>query len=158
MTRTARATYPRAVIKDRSESRTGLESGLRKSGAGHHNWGSLADEQQLESAALEDEDLDEETEIKGPAEDLTASTSSRSISPHNKPEIQRSTSGLSDDELENARKFRKNALKKTGEIDLTAIARTSAGASTSPPSADGLSRRTGQSKLEVTPADYKSAV
>ena len=61
MTRTARAAYPRAVIKDRSESRTGLDSSIRKSGAGHHNWGSIADELQLETAAIDDEEM--ETEI-----------------------------------------------------------------------------------------------
>jgi len=75
MTRTARATYPRAVIKDRSESRSGLDASMRKSGAGHHNWGSIADEVYLESAAMEDEGLEvEEMEEK---EDLTASGSSR---------------------------------------------------------------------------------
>lgn len=59
MTRTARAAYPRAVLKDRSESRSGLDTSIRKDGAGQHNWGSIADEQHLESAALEDEMADE---------------------------------------------------------------------------------------------------
>jgi hypothetical protein len=78
MTRTARATYPRAVIKDRSESRSGLDSSMRKSGAGHHNWGSIADEFHLESAAMEDEGLEvEEMEEEDYAEDMTASGSSR---------------------------------------------------------------------------------
>ena len=58
MTRTARAAYPRAVIKDRSESRTGLDPSIRKSGAGHHNWGSLADALRLDEAAIGDEELE----------------------------------------------------------------------------------------------------
>ena len=77
MTRTARATYPRAVIKDRSESRSGLDSSMRKSGAGHHNWGSIADEFSLESAAMEDEGLDVEEMEEEDHEDMTASGSSR---------------------------------------------------------------------------------
>lgn len=81
MTRTARAAYPRAVIKDRSESRTGTYDMARKSGAGQHNWGSLADERQLESAALDDALLDEEdgeepTPAAAAAADLASSTSS----------------------------------------------------------------------------------
>lgn len=55
MTRTERAAYPRAVNRDRSESRTGLDNSLRKGGAGGHNWGSLNDEQYLESSAIDDE-------------------------------------------------------------------------------------------------------
>ena len=77
MTRTARATYPRAVIKDRSESRSGLDSSMRKSGAGHHNWGSIADEFNLESAAMEDEGLDVEEMEEEDHEDMTTSGSSR---------------------------------------------------------------------------------
>ena len=76
MTRTARAAYPRAVIKDRSESRTGTYDMARKSGAGQHNWGSLADERRLESAALDDALLDEEEGEEAPAVDLASSTSS----------------------------------------------------------------------------------
>jgi Hyaluronan / mRNA binding family len=76
MTRTARAAYPRAVIKDRSESRTGLDPSIRKSGAGHHNWGSLADELHLEAAAIDDESF-EEREIATPlSASLTDSSSS----------------------------------------------------------------------------------
>jgi len=58
MTRTARSSFPRAVMRDRSESKSGLDKSLRKGGAGTHNWGSLADEQGLESAALDDEELE----------------------------------------------------------------------------------------------------
>lgn len=58
MTRTARASFPRAAAKDRSESRTGLDKSIRKGGAGAHNWGSIDDEGELEAAALEDEALE----------------------------------------------------------------------------------------------------
>lgn len=58
MTRTERATFPRAVLKDRSESKSGLNKSLRKNGGGPHNWGSLADEGDLEYAAMEDEELE----------------------------------------------------------------------------------------------------
>ena len=75
MTRTARAAYPRAVNKDRSESRSGLDTSMRKSGAGHHNWGSIADEQQLEAAALEDEGVSYD-DNNPTANDMTASISS----------------------------------------------------------------------------------
>lgn len=62
MTRTERAAYPRAINRDRSESRTGLDSSLRKRGAGGHNWGSLDDEQFLEASAMDDESLELEAE------------------------------------------------------------------------------------------------
>jgi len=151
MTRTARAAYPRAVIKDRSESRSGLDTSMRKAGAGHHNWGSLADERQLEFAASNDKDFEEEE----PAVPLSASedtSSTRSVSPAAKPEMSRSfTSEMSEEELEKARQFRKNLLKKSGELDLTAIARTSA-AVVSP-----TNRRSGLDNLHLSPADYMPA-
>ena len=74
MTRTARAAHPRAVIKDRSESRTGLNPSIRKSGAGHHNWGSLADERHLEEAAIDDEELDIEIPVSASLVDSNSST------------------------------------------------------------------------------------
>ena len=55
MTRTERATSPRAIIKDRSEARNAMGKEMTKKGAGPHNWGSLMDERELEEAALEDE-------------------------------------------------------------------------------------------------------
>lgn len=58
MTRTERAAYPRALNRDRSESRTGLDPSIRKGGAGNHNWGSLADEGRLEAGAYDDEDME----------------------------------------------------------------------------------------------------
>lgn len=56
MTRTARAVFPRAVNKDRSESKTGLDRSIRKGGAGQHNWGSLSDERELEYGDMEDDE------------------------------------------------------------------------------------------------------
>jgi len=65
MTRTSRASHPRAVNKDRSESRSGYGTNVPKSGAGHHNWGSLADERELESQAIEDEEIDRSGALLG---------------------------------------------------------------------------------------------
>ena len=64
MTRTARASHPRALMKDRSLSRNGFDSHIRKNGAGAHNWGSIDDEDVLESGAMEDEEFEkaEDTE------------------------------------------------------------------------------------------------
>jgi len=64
MTRTERAVSPRALMKDRSEARNGLDSGLRKGGAGAHNWGSLDDEARYEFEALRDEEADFEEAAK----------------------------------------------------------------------------------------------
>lgn len=71
MTRTARAAYPRAILKDRSESRSGLDSSIRKHGAGQHNWGSINDEHILEAEAMDDEHLEESAELR---DDLSTST------------------------------------------------------------------------------------
>jgi len=55
MTRTERSLSPRAIIKDRSESKSGMDKALRKGGAGGHNWGSVNEEYLLEAEALDDE-------------------------------------------------------------------------------------------------------
>lgn len=65
MTRTERASYPRAVLRDRSLSRSGLNPQLRKGGAGRHNWGGLDHEQELQYQA----EYDEEREREGLSED-----------------------------------------------------------------------------------------
>ncbi|RDB17259.1 hypothetical protein Hypma_001706 [Hypsizygus marmoreus] len=130
MTRTARSSFPRAIIKDRSESKSGLDKSVRKNGAGAHSWGSLADERELELAAMDDEGL--ELEEEEPSSD-TLSSHSEPLE-EKKPGLQRTNSALTQDELENAKKFRKNALK-TRDLDLSAIARTSSAVSTSPKSA-----------------------
>ncbi|KAG6817866.1 hypothetical protein H0H87_001698 [Tephrocybe sp. NHM501043] len=112
MTRTARSAFPRAINRDRSESKSGLDKSIRKNGAGPHSWGSLADERELEFAAMDDE----EGEV---VEDLSSSdnlsTSSEPLE-EKKPSLQRSNSALTSDELETAKKFRKNALK-TNSMD-----------------------------------------
>jgi hypothetical protein len=72
MTRTERSAFPRAVIKDRSESRSGLNKALRKNGGGQHNWGSLADEGALEYAAIADEELEFSLEESTPVKGATA--------------------------------------------------------------------------------------
>jgi len=64
MTRTERSSHPRALNKDRSENKSGLKSGLRKSGAGAHNWGAYDDELEHEQDLL-----DQEFDGEGP--DLT---------------------------------------------------------------------------------------
>ena len=55
MTRTERSLTPRAIIKDRSESKSGMDKALRKGGAGSHNWGNINEEYLLETEALDDE-------------------------------------------------------------------------------------------------------
>lgn len=123
MTRTARAAYPRAVIKDRSESRNGLESSIRKSGAGHHNWGSLADELRLEEAAIGDEEL--EIDIPVPAATSVVDSDSSTRCKHcflpfsfliliHSPLTAVSPLRQTEEEVEMARNFRKNAFKGGG--------------------------------------------
>lgn len=51
MTRTARAVHPRALAKDASISRNGLNGNMRKGGAGAHNWGTVDDEARYEYEA-----------------------------------------------------------------------------------------------------------
>jgi len=118
MTRTARSTNPRALIRDRSESKSGLDKSFRKGGSGQHNWGSIADEGYLEAAALEDEQQDSAVE----------SDTRDSL---DKDPSERRSNSFTEEEKSSARKFRKTVLK--GQvIDLSAIARTSAAVSISP--------------------------
>jgi len=126
MTRTERSSYPRAVKKDRSESKTGMDKSLRKDGAGPHNWGALKDELELERAADDDEGLEEE-EFEG-----TEDTPNAAVRPGvDIPADAGTKGGVSTEEVEKARQFRAKGLKENP--DLASIARTSAGASTSPP-------------------------
>jgi len=55
MTRTERSQSLRALIKDRSEARNGMDSSLPKGGAGSHNWGTIQSEFDYETAAIDDE-------------------------------------------------------------------------------------------------------
>ncbi|KAG2134782.1 hypothetical protein DEU56DRAFT_808535 [Suillus clintonianus] len=124
MTRTERAGFPRALLRDRSESKSGLDKSVRKNGSGQHNWGSINDERYLEAAAL----ADEEEEFEG---DTTDQQLNNSV--HKKPKLEKRANSFTEEERESARQIRKNALKAQ-DIDLSMIARTSSAASTSPPS------------------------
>jgi len=55
MTRTERSHSLRALLKDRSEARNGMDSSVPKGGAGAHNWGTLERELEYENAAIADE-------------------------------------------------------------------------------------------------------
>jgi hypothetical protein len=54
MTRTERSHSLRALVKDRSEARNGMDSSVPKGGAGAHNWGSLGSELLYENAETYD--------------------------------------------------------------------------------------------------------
>ncbi|KAH8827151.1 hypothetical protein DL96DRAFT_1710297 [Flagelloscypha sp. PMI_526] len=110
MTRTARSSSLKALIKDRSESRNNRDQSLRKGGAGQHNWGAMRDEGQYN-----DDEFDEQ-----PEEDSAGIDS--------KPET---TRRASDEDIASAKQFRKHALNKDG-LDLASIARTSSAVSSSP--------------------------
>ncbi|KAJ6625188.1 hypothetical protein B0H10DRAFT_1783461 [Mycena sp. CBHHK59/15] len=123
MTRTARSTSIRSILKDRSESRTGLDNSMRKNGGGAHNWGRLENERDLEFAGIDDgqQELDE---LELEDDDDSTSTHSERMPP----------SQRSEEDIAMARKFRMNAFKGEG-VDLATIARTSAAVSSSPPKA-----------------------
>lgn len=125
MTRTERAGFPRALLRDRSESKSGLDKSVRKNGSGQHNWGSINDERYLEAAALADE---EEEEFEEDATDQQHANDSV----HKKPKLEKRANSFTEAERESARQIRKNVLKAQ-DIDLSMIARTSSAASTSPP-------------------------
>ena len=55
MTRTERSHSLRALVKDRSEARNGMDSSTPKGGAGAHNWGSIEAEYDHENNAIADE-------------------------------------------------------------------------------------------------------
>ncbi|THG96514.1 hypothetical protein EW026_g5331 [Hermanssonia centrifuga] len=127
MTRTERATSPHAIIKDRSQSRTGIDRHTPKGGAGPHNWGSLLQERDLEEGAL----YDEEREFEASAGANETAVPTR--------EHRSSSVSVTEEDRERALQFRKNALK-SGDVDLSAIARTSAAVSVSPPDAVSVVR------------------
>ncbi|KAJ3732812.1 hypothetical protein DFJ43DRAFT_1153896 [Lentinula guzmanii] len=123
MTRTARATYPRAALKDRSQSRSGMDKSLKKDGAGRGNWGKLG-----EVEYDDDDEYDEEVQEKV-IENLDASEAGSEAS--SSSDLKHSIS--SEEEIEAARAFRKQAM--SGSVDLSSIARTSVAVSGSPPKA-----------------------
>ncbi|KAI0752589.1 hypothetical protein C8Q80DRAFT_1117971 [Daedaleopsis nitida] len=123
MTRTARATYPNALNKDRSEAKNGMDKHIPKKGAGPHNWGRLEDELALENAALDDEEAE--------FEDATG-VSINAQAGHERPPVpERRASSLSTEEVQQGIEFRKKALKSP-ETDLGSIARTAPALSSSP--------------------------
>jgi len=121
MTRTERSHSLRALIKDRSEARNGMDNSVPKGGAGGHNWGSLDSELEYANAAIADE-----------AAEFDDEGGASNSQPKKSPVVRR-TSSVTDEDLENAIKIRKNALKSNGEINLADIARSSAAVSGSPP-------------------------
>ncbi|KAJ7742591.1 hypothetical protein B0H16DRAFT_1563077 [Mycena metata] len=110
MTRTSRSASLRSVLKDRSESKTGLNNNLRKNGGGAHNWGSLENERDLEFAGIDDgqHELDEEL---GDDDDSQSAHSDdlTSLKKPSSPVLERS-----EEEIATARKFRMNAFKGDG--------------------------------------------
>jgi hypothetical protein len=65
MTRTERSHSLRALVKDRSEARNGMDSSVPKGGAGAHNWGSVNSELYYENAAMTDETYEFEDQAAG---------------------------------------------------------------------------------------------
>ncbi|KAF8189159.1 hypothetical protein K438DRAFT_1593552 [Mycena galopus ATCC 62051] len=118
MTRTSRSASLRSILKDRSENKTGVNSNMRKNGAGAHNWGSLENEVRFLCTTLTWQKLTRRPPAARPGKSSPTS-----------PVLE-----LSEEDLASARKVRMNAFKNGG-VDLAAIARTSVAVSGSPPKA-----------------------
>lgn len=129
MTRTERSLSLRALAKDRSEARNGMDSSVPKGGAGAHNWGSLDAEFTLESDANADGDEELEDQAGGkrlfsdvhlhPRSNTVATSPSIFFPAATKlqakePAVVRRTSSVTDEDRENAMKVRKNAFKING--------------------------------------------
>ena len=124
MTRTERSQSLRALAKDRSGSRNGMDMSTPKGGAGAYNWGSIDSEFRYEDDALLDEAADFEDQAKEtgckpfPASVLPSYIVSCLLAAPNptskKPAAVRRTSNVTDQDRENAIKVRKNALKSDG--------------------------------------------
>ena len=117
MTRTARAAFPRAIIKDRSQSRSGFSKEMKKGGAGSHNWGKLGE-------------IENENELEYDSEGDSAQMTRSSVNDEISTPRKRSTSFPNESEIEAAKQLRKNALNDG--VDLATIARTSVAVSSSP--------------------------
>ena len=89
----------------RSESKTGLDNGNKKHGAGPNNWGSYAEQVQAE---LYDDDIDALSE-----EDDELSTSPDSSAPKKKSQTRtrRASSNVSEADRARARTFRTGSFK-----------------------------------------------
>ena len=125
MTRTERSQSLRALIKDRSEARNGMDSSLPKGGAGSHNWGSLDFEYEHETPAMDDETgelKDQVGEVGGKRRLADVQLRPQVLTPcpaapdsqSKKPTPARRTSSVTDEDRENALKIRTNALKNGG--------------------------------------------
>ncbi|KAG8919487.1 hypothetical protein FRC02_001606 [Tulasnella sp. 418] len=139
MARTERAVHPRAIIKDRSESKSGMDKSMRKGGAGAHNWGSAHDQfdveyyDEIDAEAPKDAARGHHAKVVASEHDVEDAEES--------PKGRRSSvsttstgavSNITDEEREKALAFRTKALKNN-DLDLAAIARTSGALSHSPP-------------------------
>jgi hypothetical protein len=132
MTRTERSHSLRALVKDRSEARNGMDNSLRKDGAGAHNWGSIHTEYDHEIAGIADEVEEFEDQAAGAAGGKrlflwrtvvalgwTWRKRRRRLSfipaasqpSSEKPAVVRRTSSVTDEDRENAIKIRQNAFK-----------------------------------------------
>ncbi|KAH7098163.1 hypothetical protein BKA62DRAFT_759458 [Auriculariales sp. MPI-PUGE-AT-0066] len=129
MTRTERATYPRAIVKDRSESKSGLDKRVHKNGAGAHGWGALADEvnHELNAAVMEEYNDDSDGEVGGTGaaaksvpQRKNSKAGAEDVDAEVKPTLARS---LSDEERQAAALKVRKANSK--DLDLGSIARTS---------------------------------
>ncbi|KAL1409651.1 hypothetical protein Q8F55_003647 [Vanrija albida] len=152
MTRTERNNYPAAVLKDR-HSRAGLNKSEmeRKGGAGVHNWGSFAEEEnleyqgdmdaRLETAMFEDDDVTKDAAEETQSADTEDSAELAELGSTNARPIatgQRRLSQVTDEEREAALRYREGGLKQNG-VDLASIARTSYGVAQSPTNSSVLS-------------------
>ncbi|KAF8597573.1 hypothetical protein BDV93DRAFT_369268 [Ceratobasidium sp. AG-I] len=126
MTRTERAVHPRALAKDRSESRTGYDKSVKKGGAG--GWGSLDDD----ITAGQEDFIEHQEEARDEVSDRMTSSSGASDARKSPDMPRRASITLTDEERQNAKDVRAGAFKN-GELDLAAIARTSSAVSASPP-------------------------
>ncbi|KAK7042603.1 hypothetical protein R3P38DRAFT_3309841 [Favolaschia claudopus] len=142
MTRTARSASLRSMLKDRSENKSGLNTAMRKNGGGAHNWGNLENERDLEFAGIDDGQAELDEELV----DDDDSQSAHSDDPTSLKKVASPVLELSEEELAAARKVRMNALKNG--VDLSAIARTSAAVSGSPPKTTAISDATSISSAD----------
>lgn len=109
MTRTQRAISPRAILKDRSESKSGYDKSLRKEGAGPHNWGSMREELSLEQDALAD------AQLEGFDEPLESTPANVNQAVRANVDGPPSPTLSDEEERENARQVRTRALKDGSE-------------------------------------------
>jgi hypothetical protein len=107
-------------MRDRSESKSGLDKSLRKGGSGHHNWGSILDENYLEEAAVNDEQqaLAAEQDRRDSCAFIAALDCSLAhfLTSVDKHASKRRSNSLTEEEKQSARQFRRTALKGQGHI------------------------------------------